>query len=68
MTTIVEPPAIVPDMNSALLKCPLLHTWPVPLPTSPSFLSESTMRLIRMGVKLIVMGVSEPRIALKRSR
>lgn len=50
------------DMGSKfmLLKCPVLHARLTVLLASAVFLSERTPRLIRMGIKLIVIGVSGP--------
>jgi len=51
--------------NLALLKCPVSHGRSSVLLISAVFLSERTRRLIRVGIKLIVIGVSEPHNALK---
>ena len=61
----VIPEIIVIDLGSNLMvvKCVAFHAWLTPLMSSAVFLSESTARLIRTGVRLIVVDVSEPRIA-----
>jgi len=51
--------------NLTVLKCSILHAQSSPLLTSAAFLSESTPRLIRTGIKLTVGSVSEPRITPK---
>jgi len=51
--------------NLTLLKCPVFHARLSVLLVSAVFLSERTKRPIRVGTKLIVIGVSEPQITLK---
>lgn len=56
------PEITIIDLGSNLMvvKCVVFHAWLTRLVLSAVFLSESATRLIRMGVKLIVAGVSEP--------
>lgn len=63
--TLAEDTDIAPGSNLMVLKCLIPHARLIPPLTSAAFLSESTARLIRMGVRLIVMDVSEPRITPK---
>jgi len=52
------------DSDLILLKFPTHHARLAVLLKSAVLLSERTTRVIRMGTKLIVIGVSEPRIAV----
>ena len=59
MTKGVEDVGIGARSNLMVLKCSIPHALSAPL-KSAAFLSESTLRLIRVGTKLIVIDVSEP--------
>jgi len=55
----VEDIGIGARLNLMVLKCSIPHALSPSL-KSAAFLSESTLRLIRVGTKLIVIDVSEP--------
>jgi hypothetical protein len=62
---VAEDASVGAGSNLMVLKCPIFHARPHPLPISAAFLSESTPRLIREGIKLIGLDVSEPCITPK---
>ena len=67
LTTVSEVTVINMDSKFMSLKCSVLHARLTVLLTSAVFVSERTPRLIRMGIKLIVIGVSGPHVTPKVS-
>jgi hypothetical protein len=63
---VAENASVGAGSNFMVLKCPILHAQPSPLlPTSAALLSESTPRLIRQGITLIGIDVSDSSITSK---